>query len=58
MLLPIAILLFFNYNVVVGVASSDSTLKYSIYTTILMYVLTSLRGGSMLKNDRMRNKSK
>ena len=58
MLLPIAILLFFDYNVVVGMAASDDFLKWMIYFTLILYVAVALRGSSALIGERMKNKSK
>jgi len=49
MFIPIIILMFFNYNVVVGVAGNDTLLKWSMYVTVFVYLLAAFRGFSVLK---------
>ena len=58
MFFPICILLFFNYNVVVGMADTDSLLKMMVYITMFLYLMVALRGSSVLKGERMEKKSK
>jgi len=50
---PLMFLLFFNYNVVVGVTATDDYLKVLAYTTMTLYLLVALRGCSSLKSDKV-----
>ena len=60
MLLPLLVLFFFNYNVLVGVTGQStenessenyaSELKFLMEITILVYILVGLRGSSILNN--------
>ena len=54
---PLIFLLFFNYNVVVGVSSTNDTLKYISYTTMIVYLLVCLRGNSKIDAQRMKELS-
>lgn len=54
MFIPIIILMFFNYNVVVGIAGNDNLLKGSMYLTAFVYLLAALRGSSVLNKPEMK----
>ena len=47
---PLLFLLFFNYNVVVGVGKEDSFIRELIWTTMTLYLLVGLRGSGELNN--------
>lgn len=55
---PLLFLLFFNINVVVGVAAVDQLLRIMSATTLILYFLVGLRGNSRLNTDSMKNKTK
>ena len=45
---PILFLLFFNYNVVVGVGHEDPFLRGLVWSTLLLYLIVGLRGSGMM----------
>jgi len=56
---PLIFLLFFNFNVIYGVASLDFTaLHLFSYLTILFYILTGLRTAGAVDIDEATQKSK
>ena len=45
-------LLFFNYNVVVGIGNTDELLKGLVATTLVLYLLVGLRGSSRFVGEK------
>lgn len=50
---PIMFLIFFNYNVVVGVSAQNMLLKILSYVTISLFLLVAFRGKSELKGGKL-----
>jgi hypothetical protein len=55
---PILFLLFFNYNVVVGVGHDDPTLRGLVWATLALFLLVGVRGSGELNNRESHEKSK
>lgn len=47
---PLLFLLFFNYNVAVGVGHENDTLRSLVWATLTLYLLVGLRGSGQLNN--------
>lgn len=48
---PILFLLFFNFNVVVGIGHDDLLLRGMIWATMIFFTLAGLRGSGELNNN-------
>ena len=49
---PLMFLLFFNYNVAVGIGHQNDLLKGMIATTLALYLLVGLRGSGRHRNEK------
>ena len=58
MFFPILFLLFFNFNVVVGIGHDDLLLRGMIWTTMIFFTLAGLRGSGELNNSEAKEKSR
>lgn len=49
-------LMFFNFNITVGIGKENITLRYLIYSTLVAYIFVALRGSGNLNSDSFKNK--
>lgn len=55
---PILFLLFFNFNVVVGIGHENPLLRTLVWATLAAYLLVGLRGSGELGGDEVKQQSK
>lgn len=55
---PLLFLLFFNFNVVVGVGHEDPLLRGLVWATLALFLLVGARGSGELNNKESREKTK